>query len=199
MDYDIPDISFKVDESTKWAEEECLNIIDEYEADDPAYYKTLKSIIQSISITFFAKYDIQVKNNCYLILFVRTIAVDTSECHEYELINKSEILVSEEVIKSLTKPIFPANYHRGYMAALKEYGLGVVGTSTAKRVFEMLKNTKKFRGDISWYSALVIHGNDLSNMARLPDRVRQKMEFSDIGKVNENSFQILRGHEIPLC
>ena len=62
--------------------------------------------------------------------------------------------------KSLTKPIFFASYNRGYMASLKEYGLGVAGTSTAKRLFEELKFTKKFRGDIFWYSALVIDGKD---------------------------------------
>ena len=103
-----------------WAEEECLDIIDEYEANDSADYETFKLIIQSTLITFFAEYDIQVKNNCYLILFARGIAEDTSECHDYESINKSEMLVSEEVIKPLTKPIFFASYNRGYNAALKE-------------------------------------------------------------------------------
>lgn len=77
----LRDIIFKVDDFTKWAEEECLDINDEYEANDPANYETFKLIIQSPLITFFAEYDIQVKNNCYLILFARAIAEDTSECH----------------------------------------------------------------------------------------------------------------------
>ena len=81
----LRDISFNVNDFTKWAEEECLNIIN-VEADDPADYETLKSIIESTLITFFAEYDI-----CYLILVARTITEDTSECHEYEFISKSEI------------------------------------------------------------------------------------------------------------
>ena len=80
----LRDISFNVNDFTKWAEEECLNIINEYEADDPADYETLKSIIESTLITFSAEYDIHVKNICYLILVARTITEDTSECHEYE-------------------------------------------------------------------------------------------------------------------